>query len=230
MSASPRAKPMARPASPRPSPRASPAAPRPPTAEKKAKGKKPKSSPPLAPASLGMPMSKPESLSESEAKETLATLQQKYGALIVNFNNQQAELAAAQNRVRQLEERLAAANAGGNAETDQTSTLLNELRAVEAQNMALQKKVNKLQVEHVSEEEVDQLFYALEMKDHQLAQAQREKEGLEQEMLTARQLTARGTNYEPKFIEIHHHNTLSDDDDSNSDTDEAYSQDAKPSA
>ena len=96
--------------------------------------------------------------------------------------------------------------------------------------MALQKKVNKLQVEHVSEEEVDQLFYALEMKDHQLAQAQREKEGLEQEMLTARQLTARGTNYEPKFIEIHHHNTLSDDDDSNSDTDEGYSQDAKPSA
>ena len=34
--------------------------------------------------------------------------------------------------------------------------------------MALQKKVNKLQVEHVSEEEVDQLFYALEVKEQQL--------------------------------------------------------------
>ena len=32
-----------------------------------------------------------------------------------------------------------------------------ELKACEAQNMALQKKVNKLQVEHVSEEEVDQV-------------------------------------------------------------------------
>ena len=78
--------------------------------------------------------------------------------------------------------------------------------------MQLQKKVDKLQVEHVSEEEVDQLFYALEMKDAQLQQAQKEKQGLEQEVLTARQHTARDNNYEPKFIEIHHHATLSDDD------------------
>ena len=50
--------------------------------------------------------------------------------------------------------------------------------------MALQKKINKLQVEHVSEEEVDQLFYALELKEQQLAQAQRDKAGLEQEVQT----------------------------------------------
>ena len=112
--------------------------------------------------------------------------------------------------------------------------------------MALQKKVNKLQVEHVSEEEVDQvsanhaclddaewtppavyrrptptplarapplspcratllprvrtvrrclcaqLFYALEVKEQQLEQAMQDKESLEQEVLTARQLSARG--------------------------------------
>ena len=90
----------------------------------------------------------------------------------------------------------------------------------EAQNMQLQKRINKLQVEHVSEEEVDQLFYALELKEQQLAQAQRDKVGLEQEVLTARQLTARGTNFEPKFIEVHHHNNLSDDDSDDSDDDE----------
>ena len=149
-----------------------------------------------------------------------------------------------------------------------------ELAALEATNMALQKKVNKLQVEHVSEEEVDQvrhtpprqsgsapiscrdclasagkperaralslvlavqpsrdcsslfvwlfrevgpacgsvclrvgladraclasrsppsqLFYALEVKEEQLEQANKEKADLEQEVLTARQLSARG--------------------------------------
>lgn len=46
----------------------------------------------------------------------------------------------------------------------------------QAVNMQLQKKINKLQVEHVSEEEVDQLFYALEMKEKQLEQISREKE------------------------------------------------------
>ena len=79
--------------------------------------------------------------------------------------------------------------------------------------MALQKKVNKLQVEHVSEEEVDQLFYALEVKEQQLEQAMQDKESLEQEVLTARQLSARGGAAEQKFIEIHHHNDCSDDDD-----------------
>ena len=56
-------------------------------------------------------------------------------------------------------------------------------------------------------------------QDQQLAQAVKDKEGLEAEVLTARQLTARGTNYEPKFIEIHHHNTLSDDESSDDDDD-----------
>ena len=77
--------------------------------------------------------------------------------------------------------------------------------------MQLQKKVNKLQVEHVSEEEVDQLFYALEQKEQQLEQAMQDKESLEQEVLTARQLSARGGSVDPKFIEIHHHNDISDD-------------------
>ena len=64
------------------------------------------------------------------------------------------------------------------------------------------------QVEHVSEEEVDQLFYALELKEQQLAQAKQQNEGLQQEVLTARQMSARGGNAEPKFIEIHHQYTF----------------------
>ena len=84
--------------------------------------------------------------------------------------------------------------------------------------MALQKKVNKLQVEHVSEEEVDQLFYALEQKEQQLEQAMADKANLEEEVLTARPLSARGgAPVDPKFIEIHHHNDISDDDDSDDD-------------
>ena len=93
-------------------------------------------------------------------------------------------------------------------------SVVQEIRTLETQNMALQKKVNKLQVEHVSEEEEDQLFYALEVKEAQLKQAVAEKNDLEAEVLTARQLTARGVNLaEPKFIEVHH-NALSDDDSS----------------
>ena len=58
-----------------------------------------------------------------------------------------------------------------------------------------------------------QLFYALEQKEQQLEQAMQEKESLEQEVLTARQLSARGGGGgDPKFIEIHHHNDISDDD------------------
>ena len=84
--------------------------------------------------------------------------------------------------------------------------------------MTLQKKVNKLQVEHVSEEEVDQLFYALEVKEQQLEQAMQEKDSLEQEVLTARQMSARGGAVaDPKFIEIHHHNDVSDDSDDEKD-------------
>jgi len=79
--------------------------------------------------------------------------------------------------------------------------------------MQMQKRINKLQVEHVSEEEVDQLFYALEKKEEELAAAQKQRDELQEEVLTARgQLSARGNPGEPKFIEIHHHNTLSDDD------------------
>ena len=56
-----------------------------------------------------------------------------------------------------------------------------------------------------------QLFYALEVKEQQLEQAMQDKESLEQEVLTARQLSARGGGGDPKFIEIHHHNDISDD-------------------
>jgi len=171
-----------------------------------------------------------DALTPDQAKSELRSLSQKYGALIVNYNNQQTELQGAQkrnvhleNEVKRLTSQLAPALDTPSNEVDmlrkQLQESLQELRSVEELNMTLQKKVNKLQVEHVSEEEVDQLFYALEMKDHELARAVREKEGLEQEILTARQLTARGGNFEPKFIEIHHHSTLSDDDDSDSDAD-----------
>ncbi len=94
--------------------------------------------------------------------------------------------------------------------------------------MQLQKKVNKLQVEHVSEEEVDQLFYALEQKEQQLEQAMQDKESLEQEVLTARQLSARGGGADPKFIEIHHHNDISDDDED--DDDNKAAKEAAPSS
>ena len=105
---------------------------------------------------------------------------------------------------------------------------MQELRALEATNMQLQKKVNKLQVEHVSEEEVDQLFYALEQKEQQLEQAMQDKESLEQEVLTARQLSARGGGADPKFIEIHHHNDISDDDED--DDDNKAAKEAAPSS
>merc|ERR1719230_2022612 len=166
-------------------------------------------------------MNKPADLTEDAAKADLEQLQSKYGALVVNFNNQQAELAAAQKQISQLEEdneRLRAQTSADFSADDrskqQASALekaLSELRALEAANMALQKKVNKLQVEHVSEEEVDQLFYALEQKEQQLEKAMQDKESLEQEVLTARQLSARGGGGDPKFIEIHHHNDISDD-------------------
>jgi hypothetical protein len=115
--------------------------------------------------------------------------------------------------------------------------------------MALQKKVNKMQVEHVSEEEVDQLFYALEvharckrvsrwpwhprsralstvvltcslcscmpsqLKEQQLAEETQKNKHLEEEVLTARQLSARGGQVAPQVVEIHHHNDLSDEED-----------------
>lgn len=199
------------------SPRASkPAA----AGDKKPKAKKPKATAPTAPMTLGMPMQKPADLSEDQAKADLAEMQKKYGTLVVTFNNQQAELAASQKLNQQLEAELEALKASQGSmpvedsvkalrsQLEQTSA---ELKACEAQNMALQKKVNKLQVEHVSEEEVDQLFYALEVKEQQLEQAMQDKESLEQEVLTARQLSARGGGGDPKFIEIHHHNDISDD-------------------
>ena len=141
--------------------------------------------------------------------------------LVVNFNNQQAELASSQKRIVDLEsenERLRGAANGNSSDAakateEKLAQTLQELRALEATNMALQKKVNKLQVEHVSEEEVDQLFYALEQKEQQLEQAMADKANLEEEVLTARQLSARGgAPVDPKFIEIHHHNDISDDD------------------
>ena len=167
-------------------------------------------------------------MSEEQAKKDLEELQKKYGVLVVNFNNQQAELAASQKQIAKLEDELGAAKAmaaGGGGSADEQVTALreqlaktqSELRSVEGSNMALQKKVNKLQVEHVSEEEVDQLFYALEKKEEELAQAMQDKESLEQEVLTARQLSARGGGADPKFIEIHHHNDCSDDDDDDDD-------------
>lgn len=98
------------------------------------------------------------------------------------------------------------------------------LRAAENLNMALSKKVNQLQVEHVSEEEVDQLFFALEQKEKQLVDMQAEKDNLEAEVLTARQLTARGGNVVQvqQTIEVHHHHEP-DSDDSDDD-------DARPAA
>jgi len=217
MSSTPRAKPTAKPEGGDKKP-----------ADKKPEAEKPKGAAPPAPIGLGMPMSKPAELSEDQAKADLENLQQKYGALVVNFNNQQAELAAAHKKIVDLEsdnDRLKAQASGQFSADDNQQALqarleqtLQELRALEATNMQLQKKVNKLQVEHVSEEEVDQLFYALEQKEQQLEQAQQEKEALQEEVLTARQLSARGgPPADPKFIEIHHHNDISDDDDDDDD-------------
>lgn len=224
MSSTPRAKPTT--AKEGASPRAAPAAGA--KSDKKPKAKKPKGAVPTAPVSLGMPMNKPDEMTEEAAKSDLTELQKKYGALVVNFNNQQAELAASQKRCVSLEAEvtsLKAQTSGTPMSADESVAALTkelahvkeELRAAEASNMNLQKKVNKLQVEHVSEEEVDQLFYALEVKEQQLEQAMADKESLEQEVLTARQLSARGGGGDPKFIEIHHHNDISDDDDDDDD-------------
>ena len=66
-----------------------------------------------------------------------------------------------------------------------------------------------------------QLFMSLEKVESDLAEVTLKKEQLEEEVLTARQLSARGGTAEPKFIEIHHHNDLEDDSDND---------DAKPPA
>jgi len=222
MSSTPRAKPTAKPEAASPRASAKPAA----AGDKKPKAKKPKaSSAPTAPMTMDKPVVQAKDLSEEVAKSELDELQQKYGALIVSFNNQQAELQQVQKVCADLEAQNAAhtntlkmqASGNGGEEaiktlTEQLEKATADLRASEAANMSLQKKVNKLQVEHVSEEEVDQLFYALEVKEQQLEQVTAEKEGLEAEVLTARQLSARGQAV-PTIVEIHHHNDLSDDED-----------------
>ena len=114
-------------ASPRaaPAPKAEKAA-----GEKKPKAKKPKGSAPTAPISLGMPMNKPSDLSEEAAKADLESLQKKYGALVVNFNNQQTELAAAQKQIAQLTDenaRLKSASSGAYSADDQRSQLQSQL-------------------------------------------------------------------------------------------------------
>lgn len=79
--------------------------------------------------------------------------------------------------------------------------------------MELQKKINKLQVEHVSEEEVDQLFYALEQKEQQLEALSQENAQLQTEVSTARQMSARAGGNVPQMVEIYHQENLSDDED-----------------
>jgi hypothetical protein len=54
--------------------------------------------------------------------------------------------------------------------------------------------------------------FRAQQKEKQLEELTQEKEGLEAEVLTARQLSARGGGA-PQIVEIHHHNDLSDDDD-----------------
>lgn len=113
-SGTPRARPVARPASlrgerpssPRPGPSSKPANGE---KEKKIKAKKVKGDrlPPTAPLNLEMPMNRVTDLNEEQAKNDLHDLQKMYGALIVNFNNQQAELAKALKENAELQTRIA---------------------------------------------------------------------------------------------------------------------------
>ena len=125
MSSTPRSKPNVakEPASPR-STAAKPAA------DKKPKAKKPKGSAPTAPVELGMPMHKITDLDEQGAKKDLEELQKKYGALVVTFNNQQAELAAAQRSLEKLEDENAMlksqAAAGGALSSDEMTKQLQD--------------------------------------------------------------------------------------------------------
>ena len=91
-----------RPQSPRRSSEAGPAAPK--TGEsKKIKAKKPKATAAAATTlTLGVPLADVDAMSEADAKKELLSMQQKYGALLVNFNNQQVELAAAKKSVDTL--------------------------------------------------------------------------------------------------------------------------------
>lgn len=132
MSSTPRSKPTVakEPASPR-STAAKPAA------DKKPKAKKPKGSAPTAPVELGMPMHKITDLDEQGAKKDLEELQKKYGALVVTFNNQQAELAAAQRSLDKLEDENAmlksqAASGGALSSDDVTKQLREQLANQEA--------------------------------------------------------------------------------------------------
>jgi len=162
-------------------------------------------------------MAKASELTEDQSKAQLEELQKKYSTLIVTFNNQQTELAGCQAKCSKLEAEnkdLQSQLSGDKPKGDDAKVVEDlrlEIKALEASNMALQKKVNKLQVEHVSEEEVDQLFYALEKKEEQLAAAQSEKEKLSTELNSAR------GNPQTTFIEIHHHNDISDNSDDDDD-------------
>ena len=79
-----------RPQSPRRSSEAGPAAPK--TGEsKKIKAKKPKATAAAATTlTLGVPLADVDAMSEADAKKELLSMQQKYGALLVNFNNQRS--------------------------------------------------------------------------------------------------------------------------------------------
>lgn len=158
----PRARPMGRAVSPRhhdeqAAPRPSSAKPSKGSSSGEKKVKKKKSTPPVAPLSLGMPMQNADELPADQARQQLGELQKKYGALIVNFNNQQAELAASIKRTASLENEVVALREqlGGSGDQQvaslqrQLQDSVQELRTVEAMNMTLQKKVNTLQV-HLS--------------------------------------------------------------------------------
>ena len=104
---------MGRAASPRTHHPGEQAAPRPSSSKGGSSGekkvRKKKSTPPVAPLSLGMPMvQNMDELPAEQARQQLGELQKKYGALIVNFNNQQAELAASLKRVNSLENEVVA--------------------------------------------------------------------------------------------------------------------------
>ena len=96
-----------------------------------------------------------------------------------------------------------------------------QLETVQARIERLRERLPETEREEAAQAaELSKLLLQETRLKQQLAQVQRDKAGLEQEMLTARQMTARGTNYEPKFIEIHHNHLSDDDSDEDSDDDD----------
>lgn len=216
MSSTPRAKPMVASDKVAASPRAAK-----PAAEKKPKAKKADKGKPSI--KLGMTITADvDSLSAEDARVQLQELQKAHAAMVILYENLKTENINIKRESEDLQKQMSEIKGSGSSDeikmAEHWKTLyentLKHLSSEESKNLSLNKKINALQIEVVNEAEVDQIFAELEKYEVEVDSLKKTNAALENEVLTARQMSARGNaTSEPKFIEIHHHASLSDDED-----------------